>query len=81
MAREVIRAVNDLRKKAELNIEDRIALTLLTTSPSLSEALWNFKDYIAEETLTKVWGHTSETHSVDLEIEGQPLRIELHKID
>lgn len=80
MAREVIRAVNDLRKKAELNIEDRIALTLLTTSPSLSEALWNFKDYIAEETLTKVWGHTSETHSVDSEIEGHPLRIELHKI-
>ncbi len=81
MAREVIRHVNELRKLSELNIEDRIALTLLTTSPGLSAALWNFKDYIAEETLTKQWGHHAHSNSLEVEVDGQPLRIELHKMD
>src|SRR5207245_2038925 len=56
MAREVVRHVQEARKEAGLEIEDRIALYLATDSPNLREAIENHRDYIAGETLTLRWG-------------------------
>ncbi len=51
LAREVVRRIQDLRKKAGFNIEDRIN-TWHQTSDELAQVFQDWGDYIAAETLT-----------------------------
>jgi isoleucyl-tRNA synthetase len=79
MARDVIRQVQDKRKKDELNIEDRIALYLDTDSDKLRAAIDAQRDHIAAETLTVQWA-TEPVGDVDeVKVEGQMLRIGLKR--
>ncbi|HEV3145729.1 MAG TPA: isoleucine--tRNA ligase [Gemmataceae bacterium] len=84
MAREVVRFVQDLRKQANLEMNDRIMLYLGTDSPKLQQAIAANRDYIGEETLTVQWSEQplgSEAAKIDVEIDGQPLTIKLRKLD
>jgi isoleucyl-tRNA synthetase len=51
LARDIVRNVQNLRKEAGLEMEDRIILSLVTDSPDLRQAIDQFADYIARETL------------------------------
>jgi len=51
VARDVVRAVQDLRKSSGLEVEDRIELWLATDDADLSRALQAHADYIASEVL------------------------------
>jgi isoleucyl-tRNA synthetase len=81
-ARDMIRQVQELRKKAGLAIEDRIILRFDTASPELREAIEAHRAYIGNETLVAEWA----THQLDgeaarttVKVDGQPLTIELRK--
>ncbi|MBV8460788.1 MAG: hypothetical protein JO009_07865 [Candidatus Eremiobacteraeota bacterium] len=50
IAREVVRAVQDARKQAGLNVSDRILLRL-DADGDAAEAITQFSDYIKRETL------------------------------
>ncbi len=50
LAREFVRRVQDLRKSADLDISDRIAV-YYTATPKLASAIETWRDYIAGETL------------------------------
>ncbi len=52
LAREVVRRVQDLRKKADFRIEDRIT-TYYTAEGKLAKAIIAWADYIKAETLTE----------------------------
>jgi isoleucyl-tRNA synthetase len=52
LAREFVRRVQDLRKQADFDISDRIDLFVDCTK-SLKEAIAEYGDYIAVETLAK----------------------------
>ena len=60
MAREVVRHVQELRKTADLKMEDRIVLYLGTDGAELKKAIETHRDYIAAETLTAQWAETAE---------------------
>jgi isoleucyl-tRNA synthetase len=81
MAREVVRHVQDTRKKAGLEMEDRIELWLQTDSPKLRQAIDEHRDYIAAETLTVKWatGPLDGGYQVEVSVDGQPLTIALRK--
>ncbi len=51
LAREFVRRVQDLRKQADLDVADRIAL-YVTASDGLKAAVEAYRDYITAETLT-----------------------------
>src|SRR5439155_9286390 len=55
MAREVVRHVQQARKDAGLEMEDRIILHLHTDSPKLVKAIDLHRGSIAAETLVKEW--------------------------
>jgi isoleucyl-tRNA synthetase len=82
MAREVIRQVQEFRKKSNLEMEDRIALVLTTSAPELSEAIAAFKDYIASETLTVEWPASvpAEAFTTEVKAEGMGLGIGIRKV-
>ena len=82
MAREVIRHVQSNRKAAELDMADRIELSLGATG-TLAEAIAEHRDNIAAETLVGRWSETplgEGAFRAEVKVEGQALVIELRKI-
>lgn len=81
-AREIVRQVNDTRKQAALDIEDRISLFLLTESSALRETIEAHRDYICAETLVKEWSNQplgKGAYTTTVKVDGQALTIELRK--
>jgi isoleucyl-tRNA synthetase len=80
MARDIVRQVQQLRKDADLQMEDRIALVLQTESAALQKAIQAHKDYIGNETLTVEWpANLGDAAEADVKIDGQALVIRLRK--
>jgi isoleucyl-tRNA synthetase len=83
-AREVVRQVQDLRRTAGLEMEDRIVLELTTESAALQQAIEAHREYIASECLVKEWATKIEGDGVaraEVKIDGQPLSIVLRRAE
>lgn len=52
-ARELVRYIQDMRKEADFNVEDRIDLFIQTESSELQQVLTDYKNYIINETLAQ----------------------------
>jgi isoleucyl-tRNA synthetase len=83
-ARDVVRLVQDLRKKADLEMANHIELYLGGASGSLAQAIDEWREYIAAETLTIRWAKepldVPEKQRTDAEVDDQPLCIALRKV-
>jgi isoleucyl-tRNA synthetase len=82
-AREVVRHVQNARKDAGLEMEDRIVLYLHIESKELREAVETHKEYICRETLAVKWATQplgEGAYRATVKVDGQPLTIELSKI-
>jgi isoleucyl-tRNA synthetase len=82
LARDVVRHVQELRKKSKLEPEDRIQLHLSSESPALAKALSAHKDYISAETLATEWMSvplTDESFHTDAKIDNHLLKIQLRR--
>jgi isoleucyl-tRNA synthetase len=82
-AREVVRHVQELRKTANLEMEDRIDLSLQTESPELRKAIETHRDYICRETLAVKFSMEplgGEVHRAEVKVEGLALIIKVRKI-
>lgn len=82
LAREIVRFVQDARKNAKLEMEDRIELCLTTEAEKLRSAMAAHREFIAAETLTAKWANAPDAaaHAADVKIDGEPLRIALKKV-
>jgi isoleucyl-tRNA synthetase len=80
MMREVVRNIQNSRKQAGLDVDDRIKLSLSTTDDELRKAIDEHHQTIASETLAKDLDfdrtYSSETACA---VEGAPLTISLEK--
>jgi len=82
MAREVVRHVQELRKKSGLEMEDRINLYFDTESLTLRRAIESHGSYISGETLAIELAHRpldGDSHGTSVKVDGQPLTIQLRK--
>jgi isoleucyl-tRNA synthetase len=83
LAREVIRHVQQARKQAGLEVDDRIDLSLTSDDEELTMLLKNnsnLTDVIQHETLTTSFNkHDKYAHNVTVKIEGSELAIGLSK--
>jgi isoleucyl-tRNA synthetase len=83
LAREIVRHIQELRKRAGLEMDDRICLYLGAAAPLLQKAIQTHQRYITEETLTRALAAQplgADAPHAEVKIEGQPLRIELRKM-
>ena len=64
IARDLVRFIQDARKEAEFNVEDRIEINIIWNN--LEEILTNFWEYIENETLSKI---NNNLENADLEKE------------
>ena len=77
LMREVIRHVQSARKKADLQVDDRIMLQLTTDDEQLRQAIDEHAELIAAETLA-TFGQ-SDAYSTTIAIEGAELQITLQR--
>jgi len=80
LMREVVRVVQSARKKAGLNVDDRIKLNLSSESEVLSDVISEFKDEIAEEVLASTWSDEAFSYSEMMKIEGERLSLGLERV-
>jgi isoleucyl-tRNA synthetase len=80
MSREVIRNVQQARKAAGLQVDDRISLYLSTESKELGQAIEEYAGLIASETLaTGLVDAPQDQYATSAKVEGEELRISLSK--
>ena len=77
LMREIIRHVQSARKKAGLQVDDRIILQLTTDDEQLRQAIDEYAEVIAAETLA-TFGQ-SDAYSTTVAIEGAELQITLQR--
>ena len=79
--REIVRHVQNARKKAELNVDDRIELSLVSNDNSISEAIKEHADTIKSETLATTLSITKKDlgYQEEVKVEGEMLEISLKK--
>jgi isoleucyl-tRNA synthetase len=83
LARDVVRQVQELRRKASLEMEDRIVLHLGTESAILREAIETHWAYISGETLAverAMQPLGAGAHQAKIKVDGQALTIQLRKV-
>ncbi|HEY7166159.1 MAG TPA: isoleucine--tRNA ligase [Candidatus Binatia bacterium] len=83
IAREVVRHVQELRKKSGLEMEDRIVLYFGTDSALLQQAIEKHSSYISGETLAIQWAKQpldGGSDATTVKVLGQPLTIQLNKV-
>lgn len=80
LMREVIRAVQNARKKAGLNVDDRIVLSLKTQNSTLQQAITEYAESIKGETLANVISDSKTFgYQVEQKIDGIELTLSLEK--
>ncbi|MGB4795853.1 MAG: DUF5915 domain-containing protein, partial [Candidatus Saccharimonadales bacterium] len=80
MMREVIRGVQNARKQAGLNVDDRIVLQLSTADDELATAVDEHAQTIQAETLAQTFANPgSDSYAVVVSIDSRELTIELKK--
>jgi isoleucyl-tRNA synthetase len=77
-AREVIRVIQNARKSAGLNVDDRIVVNITTADKELQQAIDGHRDTIATETLTNKFA-TNSGYQTSAQIDGAELKIQLEK--
>ncbi|MGI0135288.1 MAG: DUF5915 domain-containing protein, partial [Candidatus Micrarchaeaceae archaeon] len=81
MMREVVRVVQNARKEAGLNVDDRITLTLVTHAGELQKAIEEHLATITAETLAADISQTAKyySHVLSCDIDGMALTVSLQK--
>lgn len=79
LMREIVRHIQNARKQAGLNVDDRISLALTTENADLLQAVDDHRDVIADETLATFAKANDSYHSADVKIEGSVITIAIKK--
>lgn len=81
LMREVVRHVQSARKKAGLNVDDYIVLSLSATSETLQKAIEEHAVTIQQETLAESIKTIDNGYEETVKVEGEQLIIKLEKIN
>ena len=82
LMREVVRHVQSARKKAGLQVDDRIELNIASSDTEIAQAVDAFADTIKAETLAiKLGSAADDMEKYDVKVDGKPVEIYLKKAD
>lgn len=79
LMREVIRQVQNTRKQIDLEVDDRIVLSLSTDDEELGNSIEHHREEIAKETLTTVFDDNLQGTITEVKVEGKRLDILIEK--
>lgn len=79
LMREIIRIVQNARKNAGLNVDDRIILTLRTDNTELAQAIEEHAETIKSETLAEDLADVTDGHIEETKVENSSLTVSLKR--
>ena len=81
LSRDIVRYIQNARKKAGLKVEDRIELVLSSDSKAINEAVKTHESTIKHETLTRKFSQTisNDMYLEKVKLDGEELRVGLKK--
>ena len=80
LMREIVRHVQSARKKAGLQVDDRIELNIASSDTEITQAVDVFTDTIKAETLAlKLGSAADDMEKYDVNVDGKPVEIYLRK--
>ena len=80
LMREIVRHVQSARKKAGLQVDDRIELNIASSDTEITQAVDAFTDAIKSETLAVKLGFAADDmEKYDVKVDGKPVEIYLKK--
>lgn len=79
LARELVRHIQSARKQADLQVDDRINLSLTTDDKTLQQAIAEYQDTITSETLATLSPLGDSAYSTDVKIEGAPITVAIER--
>jgi isoleucyl-tRNA synthetase len=80
MMRDVVRHIQNLRKTAGLQVDDRISLAIHSDEPAVIQAVKAFATVIRQETLATTLTAQQQTHSATVTVDGFAVTISLTKV-
>ena len=82
LMREIVRHVQSARKKAGLQVDDRIELNIASSDAEITQAVDAFADTIKAEVLAvKLGPAADDMEKYDAKVDGKPVEIYLRKAD
>ena len=82
LMREIVRHVQSARKKAGLQVDDRIELGITSSDSEITQSVDIFADAIKAETLAiKLGSAADDMEKYDVKVDGKPVEIYLKKAD
>ena len=82
LMREIVRHVQSARKKAGLQVDDRIELGITSSDTEIAQAVDVFADTIKAETLAvKLGSAADDMEKYDVKVDGKPVEIYLRKAE
>ena len=82
LMREIVRHVQSARKKAGLQVDDRIELGITSSDTEIAQAVDAFTDAIKSETLAvKLGSAADDMEKYDVKVDGKPVEIYLRKAE
>jgi isoleucyl-tRNA synthetase len=80
LVRELVRHIQNARKQAGLEVEDRISLLIESESPEINQAVISYKESIMSETLCEEFGEVPEdAYELTVKVSGLEVRIAISK--
>jgi isoleucyl-tRNA synthetase len=76
-ARELIRGLNDLRKRMDLALTDRVAVRIAAAGPRVTAAVEAHGEWVAAEVLATILVLGDADGGYDLDVDGEPLVVGL----
>jgi isoleucyl-tRNA synthetase len=80
LARDIVRYVQDLRKKTGLEVDDRITLALTSDDKPMQMAIEHFGSLISQETLATKHTDQHADNRIDVKLEDMTVSISLSKV-
>jgi isoleucyl-tRNA synthetase len=80
MMRDIVRQVQNLRKAANLNVDDRIMLNIKSDDAVVKRAVTEFGDIIRQETLAVELADQPQEHETSVKVESAVVVISLGKV-
>jgi isoleucyl-tRNA synthetase len=77
LARDLARAVNELRKSSGLRVEDRIRVRYSHATPEFHGSIATHKEFLMQETLAQSWDEGLDDAESIVQVEGESVRVSI----